>query len=312
MEGALRWTPARGWRRTLKNHLLFFVARALTAALRLLPARLALALGSGVGLLAWALAGRERRRALSNLRRSDLGLGERAARRLVREVFVRLGRSAMECIAIHELRGKIDLPDGPVRFAPGAKARLEEALSEGKGVLFVTGHFANWELMAAAVARVGPVHVLARGSYDPRFTRIIERFRLDSGVAPIWVELPGHLRRAIRALEGGAILGVLHDQPAKSGGVVHSFLGQPAPTTTLAAGLARATGAAVIVGHSSRSADGALYVQIERIELDNCERKDEALRAGSEVLTRELERAVRSNPCDWLWTLDRWRTENMN
>ena len=87
-------------------------------------------------------------------------------------------RSASRSPAVH-------LPE-PSRHA------LDQALAAGRGVMFATGHIGNWELMAIELARLGyPISTVAKESYDPRFTRLIERFRARFGVQAIYRGRPG-------------------------------------------------------------------------------------------------------------------------
>lgn len=301
-------TPAtprvRGPMKRGKRALIYAVVAALIAAARQLPPRLAVAIGAGVGLLAGLLAGRERRRALRNVQRVWPALPRRARRALVRRMFVNLGRSALECVVMHKLdRGRAAV----VRFTPGSLAALRAALARGRGVVYVTGHVGNWELMARAVAAEAPVYVLARSSYDPRFTRLIDRFRRANGVVSLWVEDPGHLRAALRALRSGAILGVLVDQPLRSGGVGVPFLGHPAATTTIAAALARASGAPLVAGFIRRTAACSHEIDVRALALGELRRGPDGLLDTTRRCSSAVESAVGADPSQWLWSLDRWR-----
>jgi KDO2-lipid IV(A) lauroyltransferase len=291
--------------------VIYGIVAAFVALGRWLPVELAVALGGAVGRLAALVAGRERRRALSNLERVWPAMPDGRRREVVRAAFENLGRSALECVVMHKLRRRLGAgAASPVRFVAGSAAALHEALAAGRGVVYVTGHVGNWELMAAAVATLAPVYVLARGSYDPRFTRLIDRFRRQSGIVSLWIEEPGCLRAALRALRQGAIVGVLVDQPAREGGVRLPFLGRSAPTTTIAAGLARASGAALVAGFIRRRRGCAHEVSVQRLAVAQRggTRADRvALVEATRACSAAVERAVLDEPTQWTWSLDRWR-----
>ena len=286
----------------LKNFLIFHSAAPLIWLLGRLPLGLLLALGPALGRLAWLMARRERRRALDNLRGALPDLEEAGRRLLAREVFDNLGRGAMECVALDRLRPLLAGPQSPVQFSPGSLEALQEALAEGAGVLFATAHLGNWELLGAAVARHAPLSVLFKPSYDPRFTRLITRFRARSGIRGLDVSRAGHMVQVLRALGAGEVVGVLVDQPAP--GVRVPFFHQQAPTSTMVAELASRTGAAVVLGFMQRQGARRHTVSIRRMSLPQ-----QHPRKATARLTREVEQAVRAAPSQWVWTLDRWREE---
>jgi KDO2-lipid IV(A) lauroyltransferase len=196
---------------------------------------------------------------------------------------------------------------GSVEFADGSLDVLEAARDRKKGVIFVTGHVGNFELLASVVARRVPLSVLARKSYDPRFSRLIERFRGASSVETIWVDERSHLLQAASALREGRVLGVLLDQPTQAqSGLAVPFFGRPAPTSAIAASLARSTGAALVCGFIVRRADGRQVVSISAVGMADGARDQQQL-ATTARLTAEIERVIRAHPDQWLWTLDRWR-----
>jgi KDO2-lipid IV(A) lauroyltransferase len=304
-------TPAaapRHWRwreriKRIKNDLVYAIVRVLVQMLGGLPHRLALALGAALGRLGYLLAGPERRRALANLARAGIGGSAGGRRRLVRRMFSHIGKNAMECVVLKRLRPHLGTDRSPVQYSPGSRAALEAAVAKGRGVLFVTAHIGNWELMAAEVARVAPVSVFVKPSYDPRFTRMIGEFRRANGVEGISVARPGHLRSALAALRRGEILGVLLDQAVPTGCLV-PFMGHLAWTSTVVESLERVSGASVVWGAVHRCA-------ARRHSLSICslsERKTQPARGLTHLLTAQVEAAVRAHPSEWMWSLDRWRS----
>ncbi len=297
------------WRfKRVKNTLIYGVVISLMTALRglffLMPHRGVVKLGTAVGALAGLLGRRERRRALENV---GLGLPSLSAEerdRLVDRMFHNLGRSALECVAMSRLRPRLLDDQGPVQFEEGSLTTLESAMGQGRGVIYVTCHLGNWELMAAAVAQRFPVTVLYKGSYDSRFTRIINRFRSENGVSGIDVARPGHLRQAIRALREGQVLGILLDQPVVNGDLV-SFFGSPAPTSQIVPALEAVTGAIVVTGTIRRVTPSQHAISIHEFPPPTAVQSRRSL---TQALTTTLEEAISQDPDQWIWSLDRWRS----
>jgi KDO2-lipid IV(A) lauroyltransferase len=240
---------------------------------------------------------------MANICQSDLAPGRRDARRLVRSAFVVVGQSALECVVLPRQHDRLLGAGGRVRFAGDSFEVLTAALKEGRGVLYVTAHFGNWELMAAAVARVAPVSVLFKPSYDPRFTRMIVRFRERSRVRGIDVTAPGHVRQVVQSLRRGEVVGILMDQPVQ-GGIPVPFLGRTALTSPLAGALAGRTGAAVVAGFIRRESPCHHAITIERLPLE----EGAGAVDGASHATLAVEKVVRATPEQWLWSLDRWRS----
>ncbi|MBK8482289.1 MAG: hypothetical protein IPL40_14160 [Proteobacteria bacterium] len=308
---------SRAWRRRSRHTALFLLGRGVLALWGRLPARCALVVGRAIGRLACALAATERRRALAQLEAAGLGASAQERRQVVRQMFARLGESLAQCLL--RLRWGAEAQAAPaLGLTPRARAVLADGLAAGRGIVLVGGHLGNWELVGAALARVVPLQVLARSSYDPRWTRLIERWRQAAGVGTIWVDRPGALRRALTLLRAGGAVALLIDQPLRRGGCLVPFFGRLAPTSTLAAALAQATGAALLVAWPLAPADAALgapsrpsatteidvFAEISALEL---ERGRGALPQAMARLTGALEARVRADPASWLWSLDRWR-----
>ncbi|MBI2895712.1 MAG: lysophospholipid acyltransferase family protein [Deltaproteobacteria bacterium] len=291
-----RWTVGQ----RLKNDAIYRVIRATLAVARRLPLPLAGALGALAGRLGAWIARSESRRAEEACARS-LGLGQPEARALARAAFASLGRSALE------LCSALDRPDallGRVSFSPEDRARLDAALAERRGVVFVTAHLGSWELMAWALASMGyPIHTIAAPSYDPRLTRLLRRLRRERGVRSIWRSAPSAARRTLSVLRSGEILGALIDQSTRVPSVDVDFFGRPAPTPSGAAALALRTGAEVVAGFLTRRAD-RYDLRIRRLAVTRRGRDD--VTANTARMTRAIEEAIRGAPDQWVWMHRRW------
>lgn len=305
---AARRGAGRRLLKRLKNDLVYLLVRLGLAVLDAVPVRLLLASGPSIGRLAYLVAASGRARARENVSRSTLGASPRADRALVRAAFLQLGRNAMECIALRRLPMGSPIHD-VITFAEGAEACLRGALGAGRGVVLVTAHLGNWELMGALVAKVGRLCVLARASYDPRLTGLMERFRQANGLETAWIDGSGAsraLRRARARLLDGAIVGLLADLPPRRGGCEVGFLGRQARASTLAAGLSLVRASPLLYGYVQRGARGGHRVHLERLSLEGGCRRDVKLRL-TQAIARRIEETIRCTPDQWLWTLDRWR-----
>ncbi|MFO8073167.1 MAG: lysophospholipid acyltransferase family protein [Polyangia bacterium] len=286
--------------RRLKNTAIFLFARAAVALAGLVPATLVRPCGAAVGSLALLLAPRQRKLARRQLAAAfSLQPHGRRARILLHGVFSHLGTGAIELCRL------LRRPAAPLRVELPSPSReaLERALSRGRGAVFVTGHIGNWELMAISLARLGyPISTVARESYDPRFTRLLDRGRSSFGVSSIFRGRPGAAARMLRALRANRILGFLIDQDTRVDGVFAPFFGREAHTPIGPAAIARRTGTPLLVGSIRRLRNGGHLISIQELHLPG----DDA--GAALALNAELERRVRLRPSQWVWLHDRWRT----
>ena len=288
------------------RHGLLRVALAVVAGL---PLDVAADFGRALGGLAFLLLGKQRRLALEGLERAfpEVSPAEREA--LARACFRHLGQSVFELACVPKLeRDAARYLDWPA----DQRAVLEEAAAEGKGVLFVTGHVGNWELLARTVGRSGivPSSTIAKEASDARTTALLERFRGSAGIRTIWRGSEGAARAMLRALRGGELLGLLIDQDTRVQSVFVPFFGVPASTPRAAADLALRTGAAVVTGYCHRVGEETRYrVSMRRLKLPppTGDREADAV-AWTAAMTADIERAIRESPAQWVWMHRRWKT----
>jgi KDO2-lipid IV(A) lauroyltransferase len=179
-----------------------------------------------------------------------------------------------------------------------------EAKKDGRGILFATAHFGNWELSAFAHALMTePMHIMIRPLDNPGIDRLVEDRRQLSGNHLI-VKWDG-ARAVLRALHQNEAVGVLIDQNTSlQEGVFVDFFGTPACANIAFAKIAARTGAAVIPGFAIWSESEGKYVLKFHPPLEISGDPAEDTRRLHAV----LERVVREHPGQWLWIHRRWKT----
>jgi KDO2-lipid IV(A) lauroyltransferase len=281
--------------------------RALVLLLPLLsrlPRRAALALGAAAGWLAWFVAPRHRSAALEHLAIAfpDRDRGWRA--RIGRTSFANLGRSALELVAMERLGLA-----RAVHFDPGSLETMTAAHAEGRGVVAISCHLDNWELLARRVAAEGlPVATVAREAQDPRLTALLERSRASTGIVSLWRDHPGAARGFIRHLRKGGVVAALIDQDTEVAGHFVSFFGREAFTPRAPADFAVRTGAAVVFGRIRRVAPGVHRIRISRLVVPATGDREADSHALTAAATAAIEEEVRAWPDQWVWMHRRWRT----
>jgi KDO2-lipid IV(A) lauroyltransferase len=280
----------------LKRFLRYLLVRAALAIVGALPLGLARWLGAGFGRFAFAVAGGERRKALKSLARAFPEMSDAQRHELARACFRHLGMAAFEVGATDAMDRQLERL---VRWQDEDRRVLDTALARGKGVVFISGHVGNWELLARRVARAGyPSQSIAKETTDPRLTALVERFRARGGVRSIWRGQEGAARAMLRALKAGEILGLLIDQDTKVQSVFVPFFGELAATPRAAA---------VVVGFCQREGDGYRLWMEEVTWKASGDREADAV-ALTAALSLRIEAAIRRAPEQWVWMHQRWKT----
>jgi len=290
-----------------KRGIRYGLVRLALAGVGCLPLRWAGRLGEWFGALAYRVARTERRRAIEGLARAFPEASQEARTALAQETFCHLGRCIFELACIEKLD---PVMEAWVEWPLEDRRVLEGALGEKRGVLFISGHVGNWELLARRVAMAGfPCQTIAKETTDPRLTRLVERFRATGGLKSIWRGQDGAAKSMLKALKGGEILGMLIDQDTQVQSVFVPFFGQRASTPRAAADLALRTGAAVVMGFCHRVSGGTYRLSMRRLEFAaSADREADAVQLTARM-TLEIEEAIRQAPAQWVWMHRRWKTQ---
>jgi Kdo2-lipid IVA lauroyltransferase/acyltransferase len=183
---------------------------------------------------------------------------------------------------------------------------LESARAAGKGVVLMTAHFGNWELMGAAFAQKGlPLHVLVQPASQDAFDRLFREFRGRAGVSTWNNAGPASLRPVLRALGRNEALGLLVDQHGEAQDAIVTFFDHPVSAPTGPFFFARRTGAAVVPVFPVRQPDDTHVIHISpALALTGDDELD------AQAAYTVLETFIRRHPDHWLWVHDRWAREH--
>jgi KDO2-lipid IV(A) lauroyltransferase len=286
----------------LRRFTTFLLVKILIAIAGILPRRVGHTVFGGLGALAYRFLKRSRNVALANLQlvygseRTDKEL-----RDIAKKAFVNLGKFAFDAITM----GKYALEDLDGMVEMVGQHYLDQALALGKGVVAITGHVGNWELMGSYLARRGyPVTVLATRVRNSRLDDLLLDIRRNSGINVL--ERSRDVLGAFRCLRNGGMLGVLIDQDTSVESVTVEFLGHPAKTPVGPAKLASSTGAAVVPMAMLMTPEGKYRIEIREPVIVNGD--GISLDADVARCSEALEEFIRLEPTQWVWMHKRWKS----
>ena len=181
---------------------------------------------------------------------------------------------------------------------------VSEALASGRGVIFLTGHFGNWEWAARRAAiEWGGLAVLYNRPRDDALDELLVKLRGEAGMTLIDYT---DARGSIKWLRNGGCLGITMDQEPLTG-VTAPLFGRPALTHAGPFRLARMAHSAVVTGFCHRVQAGRYRTRFEAFPLTGAEADERAILIEAAEFNARLEDAVRRNPDQWLWTHRRWK-----
>lgn len=290
----------------LRDHLFFLVIFLVIRLLRLMPRRAALLLMRLVGNLVFLLAAKPRERTIRHL---ALAYGTSKTpdeiREIARRVFGHFTAMAADIMCMPNIiRGGIN----KLVTASGTE-HLDQAFATGRGVILVTCHFGNWELLGAWLAQNGyPMKVVGTTLFDPRLDEILVETRNSAG--NINLARGKGTREIIRTLKDGEAVGMLIDQDTQVKSTFVNFFGRPAHTPTGPALLARRLGVPIIPIFMYRKDD--LNYQLEclpPLELVKSDDEEGDIRANTQLISDAYEAMIRRFPEQWAWMHKRWYTQ---
>ena len=264
----------------------------------------ALALGRGLGWIYGSVIRYHRRDAFLALRRSLPEKSEKEIRQIVRRMYQNLGMNFVELCRLTAMTQE-DLKN--LVTMDGEEIVLE-ALKQKKGVIFLSAHLGNWDMLCSFAPRWGyPLTIITKNiknkALNEYWMDIRQRFGLKF--------LPAHnsYRACLSALRKNELIGFILDQNMiNTEGVFVDFFGKPACTTPGLAYMSAQSGAPVIPAFMIREGEGRHRVKILPVLEPPPDRKPETILRATQEYTKIIEQVIREHPEQWIWIHRRWRT----
>ena len=184
------------------------------------------------------------------------------------------------------------------------KNYLEKILKEKKRVVFISGHFNNFELMAMQIEKVGielsaiyrPLNnVFLNKTMEKIRTQYICKNQIKKGMAGT--------RQLIRNLKKGSSVALMIDQRVREGSKV-KFFGNLATTTTIPAQLIKKYKCELVPIYIERKEKYYFKMHISKPINVNTKKTTQEITL---FLNTVLEKMILKNPDQWIWTHDRWK-----
>jgi len=272
---------------------------------RLLGIDGASAFGGFIGRNVFYRIGGVMNRARENLRAAYPDMQPAEMESIIREMCDNLGRTVAEYPHLDKL--KLHGPNPRLEIA--GKEIADAEIARGKGVMFISGHFANWEGMPVMATQLGyDGGLVYRPPNNPYVDNYISRMRASAGPKVQIGKGAQGTRKIFTMLRRGLCILLLVDQKTEQG-VMAPFFGRPAPTTPAPAALALKLGSTLLPASNERLGGARFRMTVHPpIEYTPTGDHDADVQALTEKINAAMEAAVRKRPSQWLWIHRRWKT----
>ncbi len=290
----------------MKHKLEYAIVCLLIGFLRILPLRLGVFVGSLLGGIHYLVDARHRRMTLEHL---QLAYGRTKTlselKQIAKKSYQSQGMSLAESIylprmALSKIREWVQV-DGLSHYA--------DAIKEGKGVIILTAHLGNWEIIPKAFwAHSFRTHGTVRPLDNPYLNKMAQRWREQNGMGVINKGSDTH--KIIKLLKEGEAVGFLLDQNThEEYAVFVDFFGHEAATNKGVAIIALRSGATVVPVFMKREGCGHRMIIEKPIEWVKSGSNKQDILMATALFTKTIESHVRQNPEQWLWIHRRWKTK---
>ena len=270
----------------------------------LLPLTVVQFVGKLLGTIAYYVIGSRRRVAIDNLQHAFPHASSEELNAIAKGAFRNYGITMMEFLWFPRLT------DDRMARMVNIKNReiLKDGFSRGKGMVMLSGHFGNWELIAFAVAYLCeiPFTIIVQTQSNSLVDRVINTHRCLRGnkVIPMGMSV----REIIKTLNNGGVVAIAPDQSGPMEGAFVDFFGRSVATHQGPAVFALRSGAPLQIGFIIRKQDGSYDVQLEEVPTaDLTGHSEDNVRTLTQRHTALLERYIRKYPDHWLWMHRRWK-----
>jgi len=274
----------------------------------LMPIKIRVLLGNLIGDFLRLLSSKRKNITLDNIEHAFPDKSGKEQINIMKESYRNLGITLLETTALG--------------FMPKSKLKkllkfenrtlFDEAYRRGKGIILISGHYGNWELVAYAGSIIlGPSFlIVVHPLKNPLIDRILNHYRTKAGnqVIPM-----GKAAKPIfSTIRKGGIIALLVDQSATfDKDVFVDFFGRPASTYEAPASLALKFDVPIITGFCERQKNGTYLVKLNEIKHDDLQNNPDGILELTSRHVKSLEDQIRKKPGQWAWQHRRWKHSHL-
>ncbi len=184
---------------------------------------------------------------------------------------------------------------------------IDEVVGRSKGALFISGHFANWELLAPCIRLRGlELDGVYRSANNPLVNDWSMRLRGPNSFSSQSPKGRAGAKMIVKHIRAGTPVAMLVDQKMNDG-IEAPFFGRPSMTAGAAAQLSEKYDCPIVPMHIRRMGGAHFRVEIyPPLEVPKTGSKSGDILAITTAYNQFLEDRIRETPGQWMWMHNRW------
>lgn len=235
-----------------------------------------------------------------------LPAGDREVARVARRSFRNFAKYLVEIMRFPRLETE-DF-ERLVSVDPRSWSYFRAARDHGRGLIFVSMHFGNFEIGGARIADEMPLNVIADELENQRLMDLLVANRAHKNVRLLPPE--GAVREVLKALRRNEMVGLMMDLGPRAkelDNVEVMFFGELTAFPTIAANLARVSGAPIVVAAVTRERDNTFRgVALPPIFVERTKLAAHDVERATQTIVHGLEQLVRGDPDQWYMFRPMW------
>ncbi|MBR3655461.1 MAG: lysophospholipid acyltransferase family protein [Elusimicrobia bacterium] len=288
----------------------FYAAWLFSKIVLILPYKFTVGfLANFLGGLAYYVVADARNKARTHLTMCFPEKSQKEITKIIKTVFKYEAKNFFELLNFPKMSDKFF--DSVAIMEQEQKDIFNRLLERKKGILALSGHIGNWEMLAAGVAKHYPLNVIARKIYIEELNNMLVSYRNMKKVKVILRSELSSARKMLKALRNNEIIAMLIDQDTSVQSVFVDFFGRPASTPLGLASIALKVGTPVVLAVDKRLPDGKhkFVISDEIVPPETTGDFDTDVKNFTAKLTKTLEIFIKENPEQWVWFHERWKTK---
>lgn len=219
-------------------------------------------------------------------------------KKIISEMWKNYGKTFIEYIYLNQLRKN----NAHINLI--GEENFSLILKDKKPVIFISGHFANFELMSMEITKRGIKLATIYRPLNNFFLNPFMEYLRKTFVCKNQIKKGiNGVRDAINFIKNDHSIALMIDQRVSEGDKI-SFFNEDSLTTTLPAQLALKFQLNIVPVFIERKNDDTFNIEFKRpINSKNFQNKISL----SNELNKVLEQMIIKNPSQWIWTHDRWK-----
>ncbi len=236
-----------------------------------------------------------------NLRKVFPNISELEEKKIINQMWCNYGKIFAEYIFIKNFRNSKNFQK---KIFVENQYLLEKIKNDSDPVIFISGHFNNFELMAMHIEKSGlnlaaiyrPLNNLFINPFMEKIRKkYICKKQIKKGISGT--------KEILKLFKNGSSIALMIDQRV-SEGIKCNFFNEKAFTTTIPAQFVKKFKSKIVPIYIERTRDENFKITINNpLEFKD----DDNIDYITLVLNQELEKMIMKNPSQWIWTHDRWK-----